>query len=151
MRWLLFTIVTVLILQCCNSGNKNNNENLDTDLINNPATASDPDNSGKLPVIEFKNKTHDFKRVIQGEKVFYAFPFNNTGDANLIISQVVPSCGCTVPTFPKKPIKPGEKSYIKVVFDSKGRKGKFSKSVTVFANTVPNSVQLFIKGSIIKN
>ena len=150
MRIVIYILVIVLIFPGCNS-EKNKKEGLSTEVINNPATASNPNSSEELPAIEFKKNTHDFGKIVQGEKVEFAFPFKNIGDGDLIIANVVPSCGCTVPTFPKEPIKPGKKEYIKVVFDSKGRKGRFSKDVTVFANTVPNSVKLFIKGLIVEN
>ena len=41
------------------------------------------------------------------------FTFVNTGDKPLVITQAVASCGCTVPTYTKQPIQPGEKGELK--------------------------------------
>ena len=104
-----------------------------------------------MPVITFTGTTHDFGKIVEGEKVSFAFSFTNTGKSDLIIAQVIASCGCTVPSFPKKPIRPGETEYIDVAYDSKGRPGTFQKSVTVHSNTVPAQTELYIKGNVIRN
>jgi hypothetical protein len=148
-RTFIFSLVLLIALTSCN-GKKDRNI-VNTDMVNNPATANNPVvDQSKLPVISFSKSEHDFGRIIEGEKVSYSFKFQNTGKTELIISNVVASCGCTVPSFPKKPIPPGETEFINVVFDSKGRSGNFTKDVTVYSNTIPNSIQLIIKGNIIK-
>ena len=66
-----------------------------------------------------------------------AYRFRNSGNKNLIIEDVRASCGCTVPEKPEKPLAPGEEGVIKAKFDSKGRVGPQSKTVTVVANAIP--------------
>ena len=61
------------------------------------------------------------------------FTFKNTGAKPLIITGARGSCGCTVPTYPKKPILPGEEGVIEVRYDTK-RLGKFRKTVRVTTN-----------------
>ena len=149
MRNLLILVTLVIILTSC--GNKKSVNGVDPNMINNPATASNPNvDKTQLPVITFKQTEHDFGRIMEGEKVSFSFKFENTGKSALLISNVIASCGCTVPTFPKKPIQPGETEFINVQFDSKGRSGNFTKDVTVYANTIPNSTLLTIKGNIVK-
>jgi hypothetical protein len=149
MRTLIFSLALIIALTACN-GKKGQNA-VDANLINNPASANNPNvDKSKLPVITFVKTEHDFGRISEGEKVSYSFKFQNTGKSDLLISNVVASCGCTVPSFPKKPIEAGESEYINVQFDSKGRNGNFTKDITVYCNTIPNSVQLIIKGNIIK-
>ncbi|MBL6962602.1 MAG: DUF1573 domain-containing protein [Bacteroidetes bacterium] len=143
----LFFISLILISSSCN--NSNPDTEINPDLINNPATASGKNNN-KQAVLTFRTETHDFERVIEGAKVSYAFKFTNTGTGDLIINNCVPSCGCTVPEFPKQPIKPGESEFIKIIFDSKGREGIFEKNISVYSNTIPNVRQLYIKGKVIK-
>lgn len=76
------------------------------------------------------------------------FKFTNTGSAPLIISDAKGSCGCTVPTWPKEPIMPGQSEYIKVTYDTK-RVGAFTKYVTLTTNSVSNSsVRLKISGTV---
>jgi hypothetical protein len=143
----LTTILALFFLIACS--NNSGKDEISPDLIQVPGSASGKDTKKKA-MIEFRTETHDFGKVKQGAKVSYAFKFTNTGKVDLIISNCVPSCGCTVPEFPRHPIKPGKSDFIKVVFDSKGRDGKFEKNISVFSNTVPNVRQLYIKGKVIK-
>ena len=100
--------------------------------------------------ITFEKDLHDFGEIIQGEKVNTEFKFTNTGKNDLLISDAYGSCGCTVPEWPKEPIAPGQSGVIKVQFNSANRSGLFNKTVTVVANTQPNSnSKLIIKGTII--
>jgi hypothetical protein len=85
--------------------------------------------------VKFEEQQHDFGTVREGEVVSWEFKFTNTGDTLLIISRVVTPCGCTVAEWPKDPIKPGESGKIKVSFDSKGRPGRFNKTITVLSNS----------------
>jgi len=129
-------------------GNQNGSEDLlSGDVVKNPNTAGGK-TTGNMPVLEFEKDFHDFGRVIQGEKVSYAFKFTNSGKSDLIISKVSTSCGCTVPEFPKTPIKPGETKKIDVKFDSENRRGFQNKTITIISNTQPNSQVLRIKAEI---
>ena len=95
---------------------------ISTDVINVPATASGkPAVPGSAPLMAFTEEKHNFGKITQGEKVSYSFVFKNTGGSDLIISSAQGSCGCTVPTFPKGPVKPGQESKIDVVFNSEGK------------------------------
>ena len=142
----LVLVLLVLVFACKNK----NNGNLSTDLIKNPATASGKIDKKKMPVITFEKTTHDFGKLIDGEVAVYSFKFTNTGKSDLILTGVVPSCGCTVPTYSKSPIHPGKSDYIEVKFDSKGRSGPFHKSITVHSNTIPSQMEIFIKGIVEK-
>ena len=146
-------VLCVLILASCSS--KNNSEvpenAINTDVINNPATASKSvDPKDNVPVYEFVSEEHDFGEIIQGESVSFAFKFKNTGKGDLVIRSANGSCGCTVPEFPKDPVKPGESGIINVTFNSEGREGLQTKTVTLIANTIPNTHVLAIKGNVVK-
>jgi hypothetical protein len=82
-------------------------------------------------------KEHDFGTIKQGDQVECAFKVTNTGNQPLILEEAHGSCGCTVPDYPKDPIPVGESRDIKVKFNSTGKKGKQSKTVTITANTEP--------------
>lgn len=144
---LLFSLVFLSgILYSC--GGRTDGK-LPTDLINNPMSASDQKSENTLPEITFEKTTHDYGRLIQGEKVSYSFKYTNTGTADLLISNVTAGCGCTVPRFTRDPIKPGENGTINVIFDSHGRRGFQNKSVTVISNTIPNTTALNVKAMIV--
>jgi hypothetical protein len=148
----LKSILTIILFFLFAWGCGNSNDSgtkLPSDIVNNPSSASDKVNKGAAS-IEFEKTTHDFGKIIQGEKVTYAFKFENTGTSNLIISDVSSSCGCTVPSFTKDPVKPGETGLLKVTFESENRKGFQNKTVTVVSNTQPNTTILKIKAKIVE-
>ncbi len=126
---------------------------LSGEMINNPKTADQSGTAGvdqaTVPVMTFERDKWDFGEIIQGEIVEYSFKFTNTGNSPLVITSAKGSCGCTVPEWPKEPISPGAVGYLKVTYDSNGRKDKFDKTVTITANTVPNTNLLYISGNVI--
>ncbi len=106
---------------------------------------------GKGGEISFEKSEHDLGTVLQGEKVGYNFAFTNTGEGSLIILDANASCGCTIPRFSKEPVPPGGKGTVEVVFDSTGRMGKQSKTVTLNTNGKVRLVQLTIRANIINS
>lgn len=92
---------------------------------------------GKQAKMTFAETKYDFGNITEGEVVSHTFEFTNTGEGDLIIAEAVSSCGCTVPEYPKQPIKPGEKSKIEVKYNSSGKKGFEEKTVNIVANTTP--------------
>jgi hypothetical protein len=100
------------------------------------------------PEFKFEKMEYNFGTIKQGDKVDYEFVFTNVGKEPLIISSVNGSCGCTVPEFPKEPIKKGEKGKIKVTFNSAGKQGMQDKTVTINSNAATNPIVLHIKGNV---
>ena len=98
--------------------------------------------------ITFDTLRYDFGKFSKDEpQVRCSFPFTNTGTAPLIIHQAFASCGCTVPTYTKEPIKPGEKGVIDVTYDGSGKfPGHFQKTITVRSNGINEVVRLTIEG-----
>ncbi|WP_277132804.1 DUF1573 domain-containing protein [Bacteroides congonensis] len=82
------------------------------------------------------------------DEIITNFVFYNKGNKPLVIYKVTAACGCTIPSWPKTPIKVGEKSTIKVVFKTKGQKGVFSKKLFVESNSQSPIKLLKIKGEI---
>ncbi|RLD61843.1 MAG: DUF1573 domain-containing protein [Bacteroidetes bacterium] len=146
MRYLVFLILTIVIITSCGNDRKGH---ISTDVVNNPVSASGDGSVDELPVIGFDKDVHDFGKIIQGEKVSYNFRFTNTGKSDLVISQVKSSCGCAVTRFPKVAIKPGAKDKITVTFDSEGRRGVQSKVITVGSNCQPNKTVLRVKAMVV--
>lgn len=69
--------------------------------------------------------------------VQYYFFFVNAGSEPLLITSAFSSCGCVVPEFPKQPILPGEKSSIKVRYNT-NIVGDFTKVIVVKSNAKNN-------------
>src|SRR6187399_553205 len=111
-----------------------------------PATATAVNADG--PSMKFEKEEYSFGTIKQGDKVEYAFDFVNTGKEPLIISEAHGSCGCTVPEWPKQPLKKGEKGTIKVTFNSAGKVGMQDKTVTITSNAADSPKILHIKGNV---
>lgn len=106
------------------------------------------DPNAPLPEFKFEQENHDFGTIEEGTIAKYDFEFTNTGEAPLIISNASGSCGCTVPQWPREPIAPGETGIIHVEFNSNGRPGNQTKTVTLNANTMPNKKVLRINAMV---
>ena len=92
--------------------------------------------------------TFYFDTINQGDKVEHTFHIKNTGDKNLVIARAFGSCGCTVPEYPKDPIKPGGEAPVKVTFNSAGKEGAQTKTVTIVCNTAIRNEILYMKGFV---
>lgn len=98
--------------------------------------------------MKFEKDEFNFGTIKQGDKVEYAFEFVNTGKDPLIITEAHGSCGCTVPEWPKEPLKKGEKGVIKITFNSAGKMGLQDKTVTITSNATDSPKILHVKGNI---
>lgn len=88
-----------------------------------------------------------YGKIKQGSTGVRFFKFTNTGTAPLVISNAQGSCGCTVPSWPKEPIMPGQSEYIKVSYDT-NRMGHFVKNVTLTTNAATPTTVLTISGEV---
>jgi len=149
MKKLILSVAVISLLFACSEAGSS--EELTTDLINNPNSASETSqvDKDKLPFFEFVEEVVDFGTITQGEVVSTNFKFKNVGKSDLIISSAQGSCGCTVPEWPKEPIKPGEEGKIAVTFNSSGKQGKQNKTITLVSNTLPNTKVIALKGEVL--
>ena len=113
-----------------------------------PAKSQTQEPTGPLTSISFNEYAHDFGVMNEGDVVTHSFVFTNTGAEPLILDKCKGSCGCTVPECPKEPIPPGGTGKIEVKFNSKGKKNKQTKKVTVNANTDPAQTILTITAQV---
>ena len=125
------------------------NDRLSTDLVKNNKSLNNPNSNSDQPIIEVVDDEFDFGEIKEGENVIHEYKIKNTGTGDLLISSAKGSCGCTVPEWPKEPIKAGEEAKIKVTFNSRGKPGAQNKRVTLMTNAIPNVKILTIKGNVI--
>jgi hypothetical protein len=97
--------------------------------------------------INFQETLHDFGTVDLNTEVSHDFAFTNPGKEILLIQNIKTSCGCTVPEWPTKPIKNGDKGNIHIMFDA-DFPGTFRKTITVYYNGENSPDTLFIKGEV---
>lgn len=81
--------------------------------------------------------------------VNYTFKFKNTGNKDLFIISAKASCGCTIPEYSKEAVHPGDDGKIDVSFDSAGKTGMVSKTISIVANTIPNTKVLTVSAEIL--
>jgi hypothetical protein len=135
---LFLGIMALSMLVACNNSN---NQTAD-------GAASTTASAADAPVMKFEKETHDFGKIVTGDKVTYDFKFTNNGKSPLIIKDAIASCGCTKPEWPTTPIKPGESGAIKVTFNSVGKMGLQDKQITITANTNPAQNLVHLIGEV---
>jgi len=134
-----YIIIALVTLNCTGSNNKKEDKS-SADL-----------STGSKAEIVFKEYEHDFGKVTEGEKIAFVFTFENTGTSDLMIRSALTTCGCTVPKYSTKPIPPGEGGNLEVVFDTSGRSGIQTKTVTVRSNASTPAVILKITAEVTEN
>ena len=97
--------------------------------------------------IDFESKVIDYGTIEYNSDGARKFIFTNNGTDPLQIKSARGSCGCTVPTWPKEPIAPGETAEIGVKYAT-NRVGPFTKTITLSTNASKKPVILTIKGKV---
>lgn len=147
MKKLFVVIVAAASLMACKSSDKKTTGPVLSQEEKNKAIAD----TSNFTTIQWPDSTfRDFGKVKEGEVLEVSFRFINTGDKNLIISDVRPGCGCTDGQKPDEPIAPGKEGVIKAKFNSKGQHiGETRKNITVTANTKPSpTTELSFKAEV---
>lgn len=103
----------------------------------------------KQATISFEELIHDFGDITQGDVVKHVFKFKNTGDDTLRLSNVLSTCGCTIPEWTKKPIPPGGSGEILASFNSAGKMGLQNKVITVMSNASNAQATFTIKANVL--
>lgn len=103
-------------------------------------------------VIQFEQTSHNFGTFSSDQPQKCEFIFTNIGDKPLVIQQAFSSCGCTVASFTRTPINPGEKGKVTISYNGKNLfPGHFKKPVTVSSNAKNNIVRVYIEGDMVAN
>ena len=99
--------------------------------------------------VSFRDSLYDFGTIKEGEVVHHDFKFRNVGESPLLIASAIASCGCTIPTFSKEPVLPGQEGQITVQFNSKGRKGINRKNVIVVSNAQQDRISIGFTANVV--
>jgi hypothetical protein len=97
-----------------------------------------PEELANAPVASYDSDSFDFGDLKQGVKGEHTFMLKNTGKRDLVIRNVRSSCGCTAVTPAKTVVSAGDSVPVKVVFDTTGKRGRQSKSITIITNDPKN-------------
>lgn len=111
-----------------------------------PADAGKKAAPGTRPVMEVPRLNYDFGETFHLEKYGYAFVVRNRGNADLVIEDVKPGCGCTAAKFDRL-VAPGKEGKIELVVDGNKVHGEFSKAAEVRSNDPEHpTISLSISG-----
>lgn len=102
----------------------------------------------RVAIMTFNETSYQYGIIDEGEKVEHTFYFTNTGDKDLNIIDVKSSCGCTHPTYPFIPIKPGDKGEIGVIFNSNGKWGAQKPTITLTTDAKIKTHKLYLVGRV---
>ncbi|UAM98031.1 DUF1573 domain-containing protein [Polaribacter litorisediminis] len=101
----------------------------------------------KKTTIKLENQHYNFDKL----KLFKAdsiyFSYKNIGENDFKIESVKASCGCTIPFWSKKKLKPNDIDSILVVYDS-NKKGRFSKEIFIVSNNETSPLTLRVSGIV---
>ncbi|MCG8476109.1 MAG: DUF1573 domain-containing protein [Cytophagales bacterium] len=102
----------------------------------------------KTAKFEFEEKVYNFGKVKEGDIVTHVFKFKNTGKQPLIINNIRTTCGCTTPEYTKTPVGVDQSGKITIRFNTKHKRYRQVKTITVFANTDPVTTVLELRGEV---
>lgn len=125
-----------------NATSKINKENLES------AKSRDVEIKNGAASISFESTEYNFGTVNEGDIVETTFKLTNSGQTDLVITDAKVTCGCTVPVWPKKPIKPGQSEDVKVKFNTNGKQNRQQKNITLITNTATGREILTLKGMV---
>lgn len=101
--------------------------------------------------MRFDETSHDFGDIARrGGDVEYTFWFTNDGSQPLVILKVLTSCTCTKAYYSKRPVAPGERASVRIVYEPhKKEPGSFSKVIQIFSTSVEGRNLVTIRGNSI--
>jgi hypothetical protein len=100
---------------------------------------------GVTPKLMFVPESRSLGIVPPYSVKMFELVVENKGDAELILKEAAPSCSCTaVSSAFEKVVKPGEKSRIRVTFNSRNFQGLVKKSVLVSSNDPAHPIKEFV-------
>ena len=101
------------------------------------------------PRLSSNKETHNFGQIEWKHPVNVEYTITNTGDKPLVLTNVTTSCACSVASWTKTPIAPGEKGTVSATFDAKAL-GHFEKTVGIYSNAQPSLVYLKFVGEVVQ-
>jgi hypothetical protein len=97
--------------------------------------------------ISWDSKLIDLGNIQKDVATDATFEFTNNTEQPVVIARVKSSCGCTVTSYERKAILPGESASVTATYNAR-KVGNFRKNVTVFLSNDSQYV-LSLKGNVI--
>lgn len=96
--------------------------------------------------VALDNLKLDFGSFMHSEIQERSFVLTNIGEAPLIVQDITTSCGCMKTRYVKKPIPPGEKLEITVIYEAEQAE-YFNKTIAIHCNIKSSPIILRIVGN----
>jgi len=112
-----------------------------------PTTVSKIKKEIKKAVLSWKSEEIDLGEIPVGKPKAITFEFKNTGTAEVVITNVKASCGCTATKYTKAAIQPGKTATITATYNA-AAKGTFKKTITVSTSAETAPKTLSFKGTV---
>jgi glutathione peroxidase len=93
--------------------------------------------SKAAPKLVLANANYDFGNVSEGTEISHTFKIINDGNADLVIKNVSPACGCTASEFSKL-VAPGQLGQITLTVKTAGMLGKTERYADIISNDPEN-------------
>ena len=160
---LLISLLAMICLMSCEQDQSGNRQEkaikeiatdgkiTNADIVRLPVSDNEQIDPSEVAVITFEEEVFNFGEVGEGDIIEHTFRFSNSGKAPLLISNAKSTCGCTVPTWPKNAIAPGEEGEITVRFDTENKGGRQSKPISITANSLPAQTKIYLNGFVIED
>ena len=86
-------------------------------------------------------KVFDFGDILLSDgPVKCAFTLKNIAAFPITIHNIISSCGCTTPVWPRTPVAPGDSATISVTFTNDQGPFPFDKTLTVYVSSLQRPV-----------
>ena len=102
----------------------------------------------QITTVKFATKNFVFPTIKKGDTASHSYKFTNTGKSDLLITKINVSCGCLVPDYPKRPVKPGATDSIIIRYTSKTKDGRQLGRLVFHMNTEPEENELILEGIV---
>lgn len=128
------SVVAAMAFCCCTGG---------------PVTAQETLPATPAPKLVLSHPSWDFGEVWHPESRTLPLVIRNEGNAALKITKVHSSCGCTVVQPARYELGPGESTEATVVYNTEGKQGNVSSTVTIESNDPQRPQVMFnVKGHV---
>lgn len=108
---------------------------------------------GEKVGVEIPEMVYDFGTAKEtAGTVEHTFVLKNTSKVPVSILTAIPSCGCTVADYDRKPIMPGKDGEVKIKFALAGQKGEVDKDIRMrvkSASGPSEQITLRLKGAVV--
>lgn len=92
---------------------------------------------GAAPILNIPETEFNFGYCPQNSQVTHTFWLHNTGDDTLVVTNVVPGCGCTKAPLERDRLAAGDSTRLEIIFSTKRYTNRVSKHPRIETNEGP--------------